>query len=46
MRAGTGLFWSLVLAIVFARAIWFDPTTIFNGFDRALALARGLTGLL
>jgi hypothetical protein len=46
MRAGTGLFWSLVLAIVLARAIWFDPATIYNGFDRAIAFARGLTGLL
>jgi hypothetical protein len=36
--AGTGLFWSLVGAIVLARAAYFQPG-IFDGFDRVVALA-------
>ncbi|XIA63477.1 hypothetical protein ACFIOY_30810 [Bradyrhizobium sp. TZ2] len=36
--AGTGLFWSLVGAIVLARAAYFQPG-IFDGFERVVALA-------
>ncbi len=45
MWAGTGLFWSLVLTIVLARAIFFEPG-IFNAFEHAVAFAQGLLGLL
>lgn len=40
-RAGAGLFWVLVMIIVAARAIYFEPG-IFNGFDHAVALAQSL----
>ena len=38
---GTGLFWSLVGAIVIARAVLFEPG-VFDGFSRVAALARAL----
>ncbi len=38
---GTGLFWSLVGAIVLARAVFFEPG-VFDGFGRLAALAKGL----
>jgi hypothetical protein len=37
--AGTGLFWSLVGAIVIARAVFFEPG-VFDGFSRVAALAK------
>ncbi len=39
--AGTGLFWSLVGAIVLARAAFFEPG-VFDGFSRVAAYARAL----
>ena len=39
--AGTGLFWSLVAAIVLARAAIFEPG-MFEGFGRLAAVAKGL----
>jgi hypothetical protein len=39
--AGTGLFWSLVGAIVLARAAFFEPG-VFDGFARVAWLAKGL----
>ena len=39
--AGTGLFWSLVGAIVLARAAFFEPG-VFDGFSRVASLAKGL----
>lgn len=39
--AGTGLFWSLVGAIVLARAVFFEPG-VFDTFSRIAALARAL----
>jgi hypothetical protein len=39
--AGTGLFWSLVGAIVLARAAFFEPG-IFDSFSRVASLAKGL----
>jgi hypothetical protein len=45
MRAGTGLFWSLVTVIVLARAIYFEPG-VFDGLDRAVAFAQGLLASL
>ncbi len=41
LRAGTGLFWSLVAAIVLARAVWFEPG-IYDGFGRVAALVKGV----
>ncbi|TPQ37723.1 hypothetical protein C2U70_10430 [Bradyrhizobium guangdongense] len=38
---GTGLFWSLVGAIVLARAAFFEPG-VFDGFSRVAALAKNL----
>ena len=38
---GTALFWSLVGAIVIARAIFFEPG-VFDEFSRAAALAKAL----
>jgi hypothetical protein len=40
-RAGAGLFWALVIVIVAARAIYFQPG-IFNGLDQVLAFAQNL----
>ena len=42
--AGTGLFWSLVGAIVLARAAYFEPG-FFDGFDRAVTLAGRALGI-
>jgi len=39
--AGTGLFWSLVGAIVLARAAFFEPG-VFDGLSRVAAYARAL----
>jgi hypothetical protein len=39
--AGTGVFWSLVGAIVLARAAFFEPG-IYDGFSRVAALAKSL----
>jgi hypothetical protein len=41
LRAGTGLFWSLVAAIVIARAAFFEPG-IYDSFSRVASLARSL----
>jgi hypothetical protein len=41
LRLGSVLFWSLVAAIVMARAFYFDPG-VFAGFDRVAALARSV----
>jgi hypothetical protein len=41
LRAGTGIFWSLVAVIVLARAAWFEPG-IYDGFSRLAALARSI----
>ena len=37
--AGTGLFWSLVAAIVIARAVFFEPG-VFDDFSRVAALVK------
>ena len=37
--AGTGLFWSLVGAIVIARAVFFEPG-VFDEFTRVAALVK------
>ena len=39
-QAGTGLFWVLVVAIVLARAVYFEPGSF--SFDRAVAWVQGL----
>ena len=39
--AGTGLFWSLVAAIVIARAVFFEPG-VFDSFSRVAAFAKAL----
>jgi hypothetical protein len=44
-RTGAGLFWSLVIAIVAARAVYFEPG-VFNSLDRALAFAHSLFAAL
>jgi len=44
-RTGAGVFWALVIAIVAARAIYFEPG-IFNSLDRALAFAQALFAAL
>ena len=41
LRIGSALFWSLVAAIVLARAVYFDPG-VFAGFDRLAELARSI----
>jgi hypothetical protein len=38
---GTGLFWSLVGAIVLARAVFFEPG-VFDGLSRVAAYAKAL----
>ena len=45
MRTGSSLFWALVIAIVAARAVYFEPG-VFNGLDRALAFAQSLFAAL
>ena len=42
--AGTGLFWSLVVTIVLARAAFFEPG-FFDGFNRAVTLAGRVLGV-
>ena len=37
---GTGIFWMLVMAIVLARAVYFEPGSF--SFDRALAWVQGV----
>ena len=44
-RTGASLFWGLVIAIVAARAVYFEPG-VFNGLDRALAFAQSLFAAL
>ena len=39
--AGTGLFWSLVVGIVLARAVFFEPG-VFDSFNRFAAYAKAL----
>ncbi|MGE0288054.1 MAG: hypothetical protein AB7I42_17090 [Bradyrhizobium sp.] len=41
---GTGLFWVLVVAIVLARAVYFEPGSF--SFERAFAWAQGLLTLV
>jgi hypothetical protein len=41
---GTGLFWSLVGAIVLARAAYFQPG-FFDGYDRVVTLAGSVLGV-
>jgi hypothetical protein len=41
LRVGTGLFWSLVAGIVFARAAFFEPG-VYDGFSRVASLAKSL----
>ncbi len=41
LRTGTGLFWSLVAAIVLARAAFFEPG-VYDGFSRVASLAKSL----
>jgi hypothetical protein len=41
LRAGTGLFWSLVAAIVLARAAFFEPG-VYDGFSHVASLAKNL----
>jgi hypothetical protein len=42
--AGTSVFWGLVVAIVLARAVYFDPD-VFS-FEHAVAWAQGLFAAL
>lgn len=42
--AGTGLFWTLVVAIVLARAVYFEPGNF--SFESAVAWAQGLFAVL
>jgi hypothetical protein len=44
-RSGAGLFWTLVIAIVAARAVYFEPG-VFNDLDRAVAFAQSLFAAL
>jgi hypothetical protein len=44
-RTGAGVFWALVIVIVAARAVYFEPG-VFNGLDRALAFAQSLFAAL
>ena len=44
LRAGTSVFWLLVVGIVFARAVYFEPGAF--SFDRAVAWAQGLFAFL
>jgi hypothetical protein len=44
-RAGTGIFWSVVVMIVIARAVYFDPD--FAGkFGQVAALSRAVRAML
>ena len=42
--AGTGLFWVLVVAIVLARAVYFEPGSL--SFERAIAWVQSLFAVL
>ncbi|WP_036048821.1 hypothetical protein [Bradyrhizobium sp. Tv2a-2] len=44
-RTGASVFWALVIAIVAARAVYFEPG-VFNGLDGALAFAQSLFAAL
>jgi len=44
-RTGAGFFWTLVILIVAARAVYFEPG-VFNGLDRAIAFAQNLLAAL
>lgn len=44
MTAGTGLFWSLVVVIVAARALYFDPD-IAGKFGQLEAFARTIRAI-
>jgi hypothetical protein len=41
LRAGTGLFWSLVAAIVLARAAFFQPG-VYDSFSHVASIAKNL----
>jgi hypothetical protein len=41
LRAGTALFWSLVAAIVLARAAFFQPG-VYDSFSHVASLAKNL----
>ncbi|MGY0574949.1 hypothetical protein ACTGJ9_031080 [Bradyrhizobium sp. RDM12] len=41
LRAGTGLFWSLVAAIVLARAAFFEPG-VYDSFRHVASIAKSL----
>lgn len=41
LRTGTGLFWSLVAAIVLARAAFFEPG-VYDSFSHVASLAKSL----
>lgn len=41
LRAGTGLFWSLVAAIVLARAAFFEPG-VYDSFSHVASIAKNL----
>jgi len=41
LRIGAVVFWSLVAAIVLARAVFFDPG-VFAGFDHVAGLVRSV----
>ena len=41
LRAGTGLFWSLVAAIVLARAAFFQPG-VYDSFSHVASVAKNL----
>ena len=42
--AGTGLFWLLVVMIVLARAVYFEPDSL--SFERAVAWMQGVLAFL
>jgi hypothetical protein len=41
LRVGTGLFWSLVAAIVLARGAFFEPG-VYDSFSHVASLAKNL----
>jgi hypothetical protein len=41
LRAGTGLFWSLVAAIVLARAAFFEPG-VYDSFSHVASVAKNM----
>ena len=44
LRAGTGLFWSLVVVIIAARVIYFDPD-FANKFGQLAAIPQALRAI-